>query len=87
VAPWAIAVAFVVWILVVYLTGYVSLGSVIAAALYPAAVYLLHPAERPVLWVHLILAGAIVWFHRANLARLRQGTENRFGRRRREAAG
>ena len=85
VAPWAVAVAFGAWLAVVYLTGYVSLGSIIGAAVYPGAVYVLQPDQRPYAWVHLILAAAIIWFHRANIRRLRSGTENRF--RRGRAAG
>ena len=80
VAPWAVAVAFGIWIVLVYATGYVSVGSIVAAAAYPGAVYLLHPAQRRYLWVHLVLAAAIIWFHRANIRRLLHGTENRFRR-------
>ncbi|HET7025727.1 MAG TPA: glycerol-3-phosphate 1-O-acyltransferase PlsY [Gemmatimonadales bacterium] len=80
VAPWAIAVAFCVWALLVYATGYVSVGSIFAAAAYPGAVYLLHPDQRPYIWIHLGLAAAIIWFHRANIRRLLNGTENRFRR-------
>lgn len=80
VAPWAVAVAFVIWLVLVYVTGYVSVGSIFAAAAYPAAVYVLHPGQRPYIWVHLILAAAIIWFHRANIRRLLSGTENRFRR-------
>lgn len=80
VAPWAIGAAFVIWILLVFLTGYVSVGSIAGAAAYPVGVYLFHPAQRPLIWVHLLLAGAIIWFHRANIRRLMAGTENRFRR-------
>ena len=80
VAPWAVAVAFAIWIVLVYATGYVSVGSIVAAASYPGAVYLLHPAQRRYLWVHLVLAAAIIWFHRANIKRLLHVTENRFRR-------
>ncbi|MGH7533123.1 MAG: glycerol-3-phosphate 1-O-acyltransferase PlsY [Gemmatimonadales bacterium] len=80
VAPGAVAVAFVVWGILVYATGYVSVGSIFGAATYPGAVYLLHPDQRPFIWVHLCLAAAIVWFHRANIRRLMNGTENRFRR-------
>lgn len=85
VAPWAIGVAFLLWAAIVFASGYVSLGSIVAAALYPGAVYLLHPAQRPIIWVHVLLALAIIWFHRANIGRLLGGTENRFGRGRRAA--
>ncbi|MGH7590724.1 MAG: glycerol-3-phosphate 1-O-acyltransferase PlsY [Gemmatimonadales bacterium] len=87
VAPWAVAVAFAVWAVLVYATGYVSVGSIFGAAAYPGAVYLLHPDQRPFIWVHLCLATAIVWFHRANIRRLLNGTENRFRRGAPDGAG
>jgi acyl phosphate:glycerol-3-phosphate acyltransferase len=80
--PVALGVAAVVWAVLVYLTGYVSVGSIAAAAVFPVAVYLLEPPDQPgILWVDVLVAAAIIWFHRANIRRLLQGTENRFGRR------
>ena len=66
----------------VALSGYVSLGSIISAAVFPVAVQLLDPPDQPViLWLDVAVALAIVWLHRANIGRLLKGTENRFGRR------
>ena len=63
------------------LTGYVSVGSIAAAAIFPLAVYLLEPPDRPaMLWLDVAVAAAIIWFHRSNIQRLLNGTENRFGR-------
>jgi glycerol-3-phosphate acyltransferase PlsY len=82
VAPVALAVAAVVWVALVALTGYVSLGSIAAAAVFPVAVLLLEPPTQPVmLWLDVAVAAAIIWFHRGNIQRLLKGTENRFGRR------
>jgi glycerol-3-phosphate acyltransferase PlsY len=79
--PAALGVAVLVWVALVYLTGYVSVGSIVAAAIFPLAVYLLEPPDRPVmLWLDIAVAAAIVWFHRGNIQRLFKGTENRFGR-------
>lgn len=82
-APLALAAVVVAWIGVVWLTGYVSLGSIIGAGLFPLADYVLHPARRsPVtLVIDLVLAAFIIWKHRANIQRLLAGTENRFGKR------
>ena len=82
-APLAFPVVLVIWALVVWLTGYVSLGSIVAAAVFPLADWWLHPAHRaPItLVIDLGLAGFIIWKHRANIQRLFAGTENRFGRR------
>ena len=79
--PGALGVAVLVWVALVYLTGYVSVGSIAAAAIFPLAVYLLEPPDRPaMLWLDIAVAVAIVWLHRANIQRLLKGTENRFGR-------
>lgn len=87
-APWALLTVAAIWGLVVWATGYVSLGSVTAAALFPLADYLLHPARRAptTVLIDLAIAAFIVWKHRANIQRLLNGTENRFGRRK-TAAG
>ena len=79
--PAALGVAVLVWAALVYLTGYVSVGSIAAAAIFPLAVYLLEPPDQPaMLWLDIAVAAAIVWFHRGNIQRLFNGTENRFGR-------
>jgi acyl phosphate:glycerol-3-phosphate acyltransferase len=79
--PAALGVAVLVWVALVYLTGYVSVGSIAAAAIFPLAVYLLEPPDQPaMLWLDIAVAAAIVWFHRGNIQRLVKGTENRFGR-------
>ena len=79
--PAALGVAVLVWAALVYFTGYVSVGSIAAAAIFPLAVYLLEPPDQPaMLWLDIAVAAAIVWLHRGNIRRLFKGTENRFGR-------
>ena len=81
-APAALGVAAVTWLLVLKLSGYASLASIGAAAVFPLAVYLLERPERPeILWLDALVAVAIIWLHRANIRRLLNGTESRFGRR------
>lgn len=80
--PWAVLVSLVIWLLVVRITGYVSLGSMIAALALPVAAWLLHPGQRDLIWIQVLVALAIVWLHRANIQRLLAGTENRFGHKR-----
>lgn len=82
-APLAFPVVLAVWVLVVWLTGYVSLGSILAALSFPPADWLLHPARRSALTVtfDVALAAFIIWKHRQNIQRLLAGTENRFGKR------
>jgi len=81
-APLALAVSAVVWAVLVRLTGYVSLGSIVAAAVLPLAVYLLEDSTSPALfWIAAAIAAAVIILHRRNIQRLVKGTENRFGRR------
>jgi acyl phosphate:glycerol-3-phosphate acyltransferase len=80
--PIALGVAALTWLLIVALSGYVSLASIAAAAVFPLGVYFLERLERPeILWLDVLVAVAIIWLHRANIRRLLDGTESRFGRR------
>jgi glycerol-3-phosphate acyltransferase PlsY len=80
--PMALGVAAAVWVLVLMLTGYVSLGSIAAAAVLPFAVYLLENPKSPeLLWIVVLVAASVILLHRRNIQRLLKGTENRFGRR------
>ena len=83
-SPLAFGTAVVVWVGLVAATGYVSVASISAAAVYPLAVYLFQPHRRATIWVDIALAALIIWMHRSNIRRLLSGTENRFGRRGRE---
>lgn len=81
-SPLAVGIAAVVWAAVVFSTGYVSLGSMIAAASLPIVVRIVRPDDWQLFWADVVVVAAIIWLHRANIARLLAGTENRFGRRR-----
>ena len=80
VAPWALLAVTAVWAVLLRLTGYVSVASVAAAALFPPAAWLLHQSRGPELMAFVAVAVFIVWKHRSNLRRLVAGTESRFGR-------
>lgn len=78
---WPVAVAVLVgsWLLVLTATGYVGLSTVLAAAtLVPLAWFT--GADDVRLAFSVVLALFILFTHRANLARLRAGTEARFER-------
>lgn len=79
-APGAFAASLAVWGLVLTLSGYVSLASIVAAVVLPGATWLLQPTRRGMVLWFAALAVAIIWLHRANIARLLHGTELRFGR-------
>ncbi len=77
-APLALLLALPVWALCLWLTGYVSLSSIIAAFSVPAWVWLTGPDSPYVFWASVALAVLIVFAHRRNISRLLAGTENRF---------
>lgn len=83
-APLAVMAAGVIFLAIVFLTRYVSLGSITAAAAIPLFVWLQHGLIGPVgnLWptmcAAVIGAALIIFAHRDNIHRLLQGTESKF---------
>jgi len=76
-----------VWLLVFLLSRYASLASMLAAVSLPLGALALGESW-PVIAFASLAAGAVILLHRANIRRLRTGTESRFEfRRRRAAAG
>ena len=82
--PQAVACAAVIFILVVALTRYVSLGSILAVAALPLFVWLLNAYFQPVadlaplMTTALVTGALIILMHHANIGRLLRGTENKF---------
>jgi acyl phosphate:glycerol-3-phosphate acyltransferase len=68
------------WVLMLLLRGYVGLATMVAAAAAPAWLAATGQAARPLFWFALAMAGFVVWTHRANIVRMRAGTENRMAR-------
>jgi glycerol-3-phosphate acyltransferase PlsY len=89
--PVAALLLMVIWAVLFLATRYVSIASVGAAAALPLLT--LYGAyahgrlqngtwNKPLFAFSVVVGGLAIWKHRANLARLRQGTENRFQPRR-----
>ena len=72
-------IAQAVWAMVFYVTRYVSLASLISAAILPIAIltWWRDPAS-PVFLASVMVAVFVFWTHRANIGRLRRGEEHRF---------
>lgn len=83
-APVALLCAGVVFVSIVFFTRYVSLGSILAAALIPLLVWLQHEFVepfadlRPLLVAAIVGALLIIFAHRGNIQRLARGTESRI---------
>jgi acyl phosphate:glycerol-3-phosphate acyltransferase len=78
-APLALLCSLAVFVVVVALTKYVSLGSVIAMVLLPPVAGLLFHAPRPVVTAAAVVALVVVLKHLGNLKRLARGEERKLG--------
>jgi glycerol-3-phosphate acyltransferase PlsY len=78
-APLATAISATVFVVVVWITRYVSLGSLIATMALPPLAWFTDKSIPVVVGAGLA-AMLIVQRHRANIARLQQGVERRLGR-------
>jgi glycerol-3-phosphate acyltransferase PlsY len=68
-----------VWIVTFYFTRYVSLASLLGAAVLPIAILAWYrDPQSPVFIASVIVAAFVFWTHRANIGRLRRGKEHRF---------
>jgi acyl phosphate:glycerol-3-phosphate acyltransferase len=86
-APGAMLVSLAIFLLVVGVTRYVSLGSILGALVFPIAMRILNP-QIP--WPAIAITGGIsiliLLKHHENIRRLLAGTENRFALKKKAAA-
>ncbi len=82
-APWALLVGLVVWFVVMKVTRYVSVASMVAALCIPITMAIM--MARAGQWNFILLGFGVVLCvlaiarHKVNIQRLRAGTENRVG--------
>lgn len=70
--------AFAVFLILVAVTHYVSVGSIAAAITLPLLIVITR-FQEPTLWIITVCIGAsVVWRHRANIKRLLNHTENKL---------
>jgi len=80
-APMAMLFSMLSFAAVVAMFGYVSLGSLVSAVVLVLAVAVRGTGGIPLLGTVSLVAAFVFWTHRANIERLRTGTEHRFGKR------
>jgi glycerol-3-phosphate acyltransferase PlsY len=77
-APAAVPPAIAVFVITVWMTKYISLGSVLASAALPPIAYALG-TPAPAVAAAFAASAIIIFRHRTNLDRVRAGTERRIG--------
>ena len=77
-APAAFGIALAAWLVVFAASRYVSLASIVAAVALPLAVWLTGNGAL-LIGVSTALGALAIYKHKANIERLRAGTENRIG--------
>lgn len=76
--PFVTLICFLIWLVLVYATRYVSLGSIVAAAALPILMFLTRqPYEHLIFSV--LAAVFVIYRHHTNIRRLAAGTENKIG--------
>jgi glycerol-3-phosphate acyltransferase PlsY len=78
--PWLILPLVASWFIVVLLTGYVGLATMLSGVALVAVVGIAEPHNIPLLTFCVVVAGFIIYTHRGNIARMRAGQENRVRR-------
>ena len=85
-APAPSLIVLATWIVLVYATGYVSVGSIGAAAVLPLAILASGAAggnvSVPIVVLAFLVSGLVIYRHRINIVRLMRGEEGRFNTRR-----
>lgn len=75
--PWLLVPMITTWVLVLVLSGYVGLATVLAGiSLVPAALF--RGDSTALVLFCLALAGFVMFTHRSNLRRMARGSEHRF---------
>jgi glycerol-3-phosphate acyltransferase PlsY len=83
-APVATLIGIAIWVVMFWLTRYVSLASITAAVVLPIVILVVRSHDqnngRPLVYSSVCVAAVVIWRHRSNLSRLIRGTEPRFTR-------
>ena len=77
-APWALLVVLVLFIAVVALWRYISMGSMVCAALFPIFYWIMYRPDQALLTASIFCGLLIIYRHKGNIERLRNGKENVF---------
>ena len=80
IAPWAVLLVAVLYVVIYRISHYTSLASIISAAIFPLIAFVfIAPSERAVLLPLIaVVCLLVILKHHQNIRRLLAGTENRL---------
>ena len=79
--PFGLLIAFSVWLIILVLTGYVGLSTMLAGISFPMVIFIenyMGGLNSTIGLFALSMAFFLVFTHRSNIGRMLQGNENRF---------
>lgn len=80
-APIQTLLVLVIFAVVLLTSGFVSLGSLTSALMLPLLLAISVGVHSALFVMSVVVAAFVFWTHRANITRLRNGEEHRFGKR------
>jgi glycerol-3-phosphate acyltransferase PlsY len=78
--PRLLAPTLITWFVVLLLSGYVGLASMVTSCVLMITVALAQPDNLPLLTFCMCMAAFVLYTHRGNMARMRNGQESRVRR-------
>jgi acyl phosphate:glycerol-3-phosphate acyltransferase len=78
--PWVALCTFIIWLVIVFLTKYSSLGAIVSFALLPVNI-ILFDYDKTKLLIAILIALLVLIRHKDNIKRLMNGSEKKIGAR------
>ncbi len=78
ITPVALLILLATFIVVIALTRWVSLGSIVIAAEFPFLVLLLYGDREPFVIMSFLASALVLWRHRSNMVRIVRGEESKI---------
>ncbi|MBE6915464.1 MAG: glycerol-3-phosphate 1-O-acyltransferase PlsY [Ruminococcaceae bacterium] len=76
--PRSLAIILSIFLITVFLTRFVSLGSILAAAAFPVTILIFYPGNWLYFAIALLWGGGAIYLHRSNIKRLLAHNEKKF---------
>ncbi len=79
--PWLALIAFALFVVTVWLSHYISLGSILASAFLAVVIWIPTPLAAPTLSLRIVMSLLgifVIYKHRSNIGRLVKGCENKI---------